>query len=85
MALTLCPPKAAGYGQLFQLVTFKSATRGLFLKSQLDKSGINMEVAQKQRSNVPVAHGKLEKYFFHILLSRGIISSLAQEKWKMEI
>lgn len=70
------PTPAAGYGQLFQLVTFKSPTRGMFLKSQLDKSGLNMEVARKQLCNVTVANVKSQNLNIVFSLSRRIISSL---------
>lgn len=70
------PTPAAGYGQLFQLVTFKSPTRGMFLKSQLDKSGLNMEVARKQLCNVTVANVKSQNVNIVFSHSRRIISSL---------
>lgn len=89
------PTPAAGYRQLFQLVTFKSSTRGMFEKSQLDKRGLNMEVAQKQCLNVTVANVKSQNvnswgFFFSFQtdnfpfkLKNGKLEWLA--KWRVKI
>lgn len=61
------PTRNAGYEQLFQLVTFKRPTKGMFLKSQLDQSLIKYRGGSKIASQCNTGKFKIPQNLFSSL------------------